>query len=617
MNNVAEYPDSSWTRGINSLDDPTSLPSGQFQWAENILCRGGRIQTRPSFINRGRAATTYPRGFTVFQPTNKEPFIVAAFGGTIYTLAYPFTGTWKSLTSFWSADPSDTQIYFEVAIKGAVTNPDGTLSIVDPYKVLLMQNGYGRALYWDGVKPVGSLDPDANQTPIGKQMKWVANRLWVSTGNKIRVSNILDPFTFTEEDITAEGGYFTLPDECTGLAVTVDQKSLLAFTATTTTAFQAGIRQRNTWKDTTDFQKIILDNIGCIAPSTIVSQYGIIWWLSQGGLMRLDTALQTYRTSQVRYLDNNMIRSKANISDDMSRACAGWYDNFLVVSVPSGDIHNAHTWVMDQSPKQLLDESSSPIWASNWTGIRPVQWVTANIKGRSRCFALSADKPFASGTRLYEPNVWEAFCGTRQDIGKTVTGATSSKNIASSAEFKFLGYTEQYKDFAYAVLELAELAGSIHLDVYYASRHSGYKRVLSKNIVATTASLIANSPVTNVDSYIRQSRTIMTYGDDSESADLDPGVESKLTRNTDKAFALLIKWTGSLTIASIKLCTTPNEYHVETEEDEGFQRYVKPDGSGAVTVNVPIGSSLLQGRMSSNIRSVTPRWQEDNYNANT
>lgn len=615
--NLLEFTDSSWTRGINSMTDPTALGQGYVQYSVNTLCRGASYQTRPGRVRQKRPSTNYARGITVFKPVDKDPYLVAAFGGRIYALAYPFTGGWTQITNIWATDITDTPIVFETAMKGAKTNDDGSLTVLDkPYPVLMMQSGIGRALAWDG-KTVTELDPSDNQTPIGTWMKWISNRLWVATGNKIRVSNILDPLTFTEEDIAAEGGFFTLPDDCTGLGATVDQKSLLAFTNTTTTAFQAGIRQRNTWKDTTDFQKLLFDNIGCVAGNTIVSQYGILWWLSQGGLIRLDTAIRSYITSKIHYLDNNMSRSKGNLSPDLSRACAGWYENFLMLSVPSGDQYNAHTWVMDQGTSDLLTEEAAPLWASVWTGTKPAQWVTANIKGQSRCFCISYDEGYEGLNRRFESNIWENFVRVKKDIGADIAGVQAIKEIESSVEFKYLGYSEIYKKYKYVTLEVSQLSGLVHVDVFYASRHSGYRQILSKDIVATTNSMTVGVPLNGVDTYIKQDRSLKPYDDEPQPMDLTSQAENILTGNSDKAFSVLVKWTGEMTINKVKLCCTPDNDHVEVEEDETTQRYVKPDGSGLTTTLAPVASSLNHGRTGSNLLPVAPRWEEDIYTSLT
>lgn len=606
-------------KGINSLLDPALIGDSEVQWSVNALNRGGCYQTRPglSRLEELPLSDQYPaRGLTVFLPLNQDPYIVIGVRRSIYVLKYPFTGSWVRLVGPITNDDDDT-LSFETCIKGTQTT-GGVLQVIDPYPVLMIQSGTSKPITWDGTSSF-VLDPSNNQTPIGKYMKWVGNRLWVMDGNKIRVSNILDPWTFTEEDILAEGGFFTLPDVGTGFGLTPDQKSLLAFTNTTTTAFQAGILDRLSWRTTNDFQKILLPDIGCVAPNTIVNQYGILWWLSEGGLIRLDDALVTYRTAKISYEDMNMSRSKVNISPMMlKRACAGTYENFLMLSVPSGDSNNAHTWIMDQSPSDTLGQSTGAVWSTCMTGIRPIQWATANIKGQHRCFAMSKDYPPSSPSDNLpdEYSIWEAFCGNRQDY----PGQKVVKEISCAVETKFMGYSEDYKEFKYAELQISEISGPVQLDVFYASRHSGYKSILSKTIISTTDSLTIPTQVSDdlpLVSYLKQTRNIETSTDDAQTSDQDVGVENPLaTRNKDRSFSILVRWIGQMSLARVTAFCDDGKEHARdggSEASETTSRYINQDGVSAILATAPLNHLPNNGLTSQNVSSVSPRWPEFHY----
>src|SRR6266853_3929915 len=103
--------------------------------------------------------------------------------------------------------------------------------------------------------------------------------------------------------------------------------------------------------------------------------------MSHNGLIGLDNALQTYHTSSIHTRDQNMARSKAGIKAWLGGGAGGSYGNFAFWSVPSGNVQNVHTWVLDQSIVDTLNEEAPPAWASNWTGIRPEQWVTSVVQG--------------------------------------------------------------------------------------------------------------------------------------------------------------------------------------------------------------------------------------------
>lgn len=621
-----------WKGGINSLVDPQFIGDDEVQWSTNTINRGGVYQTRP-----GRKMLydsehfKIARGMTVFRPRGADSYLVKAVGDEIRISQAPFT-SWTTLAGI-SGDLSDSQVTFQVAVKGAMTNDDGTLSRIDPYPVLMIQwDGKVRAAYWDGTV-ARHLNPDkavASETPAGTWMKWIGSRLWISNGSRLRVSNILDPLKFTEEDILSEGGILTLPGECTGLGETADFQSLLAFTAESTTAFAAGNQQREPdpitgqggWLATPGFQQVILPQIGCVAGKTIINQYGITWFLSQGGLIGLDGALQTYRTSKIHYKDQNMSRSKANLSPDVSRSCTGSYENFLFLSVPSGDAYNAQTWVMDQGIIETLDNEAAPAWASSWTGTRPVEWVTASIDGQSRCFSLSHDYPAIAETVEFRTGVWEEFLSVKHDITRHVGGVETTKPISCSLETKRLSKDASYKTFSNFKVRLTELSGVWHLDGFYASEHSGYKQVLSKDGVSTTAALdtYENLNITGiVPALIRQTRLVRSSTDQARLSDQDAGVEDPDTRNKGTSFSVLLQWTGQVGISYVMLSYDASGEPPDgaVEKNETRVRKVFPSGVNTIGTATPAPVLVSDRRIlhSSAITAVTARWYEPTYSS--
>lgn len=616
-----------WPKGINSLLDPAFIGDDQVQWSVNTVNRGGNYQTRPgySIIKNTAAQLLFPRGLTLFTPKDQEPCLVSACGTLIYVSRYPFT-LWYSLSGI-TLDESDSQVIFEPAIKGTVTHDDGTLEILEnPYPVLMIQTGNNRAAYWDGTV-ARHLDPtrtaELSETPVGTWMKWSGSRLWVANGSKLLVSNVLDPLKFTESDITASGGAYFLPSACTGFAETADQQSLLAFTENSTTSFQSSIEDRSQWGATAGFQRIILPEIGCIAGRTIVNKYGLIWWMSQGGFIGLDGALQTYRSSKITYKDDEMSRGKSNLSKDVSRSCVGAFGNFLTLSVPSGDTYNAQTWVMDEGILDELNASAAPAWSSCWMGTRPVQWVSGMVHGHNRCFFQSMDYPAsADASDEWIAGVWEAFCGDKVDVGLNSSNALTAKPIQCALETKFISPDDSAKTFDHFKIRLQELSRSSHIDGFYASSKAGYKQVLDKDIVATTDSLnmhlIAEDISTTVPSYLKQSRTLMSDRDVAQDSDLDEGAESIYTRNKDRGFSILLKWYGQMMVPWIILAYNPKgeQSFGRVEDDELKIRTVLPTGENTIGTLSPLTPTYLKGK-STTISNITPKWSEISYSSNS
>lgn len=613
-----EIPDGPWPFGVDSVSDPLTVPPGHARWAVNAINKGGHWKSRPgySILFDSSNSSGEPRGLAMFYPKNSSPTLVKAVGARLRYAPYPFTN-WQTLPDIIMSS-TDEPVHMTQCIMGAETQFDGSLKkLPESYPILIVQDGLTRAWSWDGSFRV-QLDPDPlylNQTPIGRFGVWAGNRYWVAQGNKLFASNILEPIKFTESNNgVASGGYFVLPDIITGIAKTADEKSLIVFTATTTTSFMINL-PRDQWTATPGFQTEILPNIGCISHRSIISQYGMLWWYSRGGWINLDSALSSYRSSRVHYKDNNMMRSKANMADDKSRICAGSFDNYTMVSVPSGDIHNAHTWVMDQMPNESDASTLNPIWLGVWTGIRPVQWVTAEVNGKSRIFALSRDKV---SVNAFTSQVWEAFTLSPVDIGNDGEAEFFSP-IPASFETRYLTEGPTLKVWGYARALVSELRDTVNHQWLYATRHSAFLEILTKQTVATTESVdyraLNVGPASQV--FFPQVRELWSQANQPRVADGDTGrVESEHTRNKDRGFFLQVNWTGRAAYNQITLFAhlRDDQPRGKVEDDEDTDRYITLDGATAVAATAPVPPTISQrSRESAYVLTSVSRVREVEY----
>lgn len=525
-------------------------------------------------------------------------------------------------------------VFFETTIKNVTEDADGNLTVIDPYPILMMGTGFHRQAMWDG-KIARRLGPE--EAFMGKSMKWIGGRLWTASGKLLHAGNLLDPLSTTEESLVADGGYFSFPSDITGLGATPDQKSLLVFTDYTTYAIQAGITDRTQWRQTIDFQKVILPGIGCAAPKSPVNQFGVSWWYSHGGLIGLDSALQTYHTSKVHYEDSQMARSSSTLSPDISKICCGVFDNYLLVSVPSQDRHNAHTWVLDQSVLQTNESNYPEAWSGIYTGIRPVEWASGIVEGVSRIYALSRDYydstyvDYSTRPWLHKVGVWEAFVGARMDIPNS-----GAKRIPCSFETKMLGLDDGgLKDFLFAELDLAEIEGIVDLQVHYAGRRGGYTQILRKTLTAASGSVgwpfyygptdIA-SPVPTIeeDSTIQffrpQTRMVRTnqVSGGRQSTNDSGAAESIYNQNVDRSFSLLVKWTGKMTILGVRIFTQAHEEPTagECNSDETDNDAVTMQGARLSDIHEPIQGSTTPSLLKSLFRrNLTPRFTDEFYSS--
>lgn len=565
--------------GCSSGIAPQILTDIQYRWSINLANRGGILQTRPGLQNGGIIVETAytPQGLTSFRPLgSKKTYLVAAVDGLIYYCIPPdFTFFQLPGIQFKNNAPI---IYFKETIKAVNQRADGSLEIIDPVKVLVMQDGgLTRAAFWDGstsrhLNPTPGID----ETPLGSWMEWIGDRLWVSRENQLFVSDQSDPLRFTETNYLTEGLPFQLPDECTGLKASEDQKILLAFTHDTTTAFQASIRDRLTWKTTPDFQKLLFPNVGCVAGRSIINQYGLIWWYSSGGIVNYNTAFQTYRDAKVVYNDREMARSKGNLSPILNLMCGAAFENYLLMSVPSGDIYNGDTWVLDQSAVEAFKEGSQAAWNGVWTGIRPVEWAAGVFDDQKRCFVLSRDYVSSGGSSV---RVWEAF-QDRTDAGNQIDCWMETKLHYNGANKEKIRFAELY---------FGEMKDDVLVEAYWKGLRGEWNLFLSKEVIATNGpfesawlGLIEDGDL--LQSFKKQTRYIITL-EVPEDSDFSGIAENDDKDNIDRGFSMLINWKGQAALLGYRLFT--DEYvdtpqGVDEVNEENQERIVFDTGDSLV-----------------------------------
>lgn len=694
MGDIVDFPDALWTKGVNSYLEGTLLKQGEYQWATNVDNAGGIISTRAGFSMIGNmpdntvGTNTEPQGLKVFTDVNGIISMVVAAGGNIWAAPYPFTNFSLIGTGF----PYGKVYLCKVVRSAKTTVKSGAFvkkEIISPVPYLVMQNGEERAITWDGTS-LSTSDPTDNYQgiPIGKWMQWSGGRLWVATGNGLHASDLAEPLTFNEETVLAGGGVIAFNDNITGLFQTPDLNSLLVGTDVNMSAVKSGVFDRSQWGATVDFVRVILPGIGVAAGDSFCHQFGVTWWYSHAGLISLDQALFTYRTSRIRVRDNEMMRSKSNLNRDISGIVCRAFGNYLIVGVPSGSTTNSHIWVLDQRGMDVMDEQDQPTWASNWTGLNVTALETGVINGEQRIFALSRDQQSVSDTTKFYANPWELFHSEREDY----IAADGANSIQCELETRYLGMSKELKKFEWAEIELAELRGLVHIQVYAASRRGAYNLVMDKQISAEDgnintnilsgpavdtvqtslptnsgpitvvstanflpagsiyingqripyasksdtqffgsvgAAVLAGSQVTQPQfnylpnsssnfqfkSFLPQRRILRTssFGIGSSTP-----TESVMPDNVDRAFSLLIRWTGKLSITGIRMAVIPWDDSIvgKCEPDESRARSLDAAGVGTVSTNiVPVKTLRFSQNRRKYMRVITPKFGDVSYSS--
>jgi hypothetical protein len=546
--------------GMDSMTMPSALTDREYVAGMNVVCRGGIVQTRPGTKSLVQVMSDAVRvqGFTSFTPTGGIPHLVAAVDGSIYVSALPFDSV-RKLTNL-SFNPTSRFVAFESCLKSTEFDAEGGLFFLDrPYNILMIQDGAARAAFWDGSTsrhlnptPSGRFDangdiltvPGFDETFIGVFMKWSGNRLWVSRRGQLFASDFGNPLKFTEAQYINEGRSFYLTGECTGMIETPDQSGLIVFTADNGTLFKTSIQDRTIWLSTADFQKVIFPDIGCVAPFSPIRQYGLIWWFSSQGLINSDQALATFRTSRIDYQDSEMMCSKGNLGPDLGGVCTAAFENYLLVSVPSGDVRNRHTWCLDQA----VLEDGAKAWDSYWTGWHPVQWATARINGHERVFFISSDDSHCV-------KIWEANMPDRTDNGGPITCFLQTKNHV-------FGNSNVEKRFLYSEISVQEILGDVSIMIGVGGLKGSFYKSGTKEIVATKGAVYSNS-IYDITTCLYgnrpQSRIIRSTENPDPGFCNTCGVESNLPNSIDREFGLLIVWSGRLGVTGYTMTSVPYE----------------------------------------------------------
>lgn len=544
--------------GMNSADDPMFLDDRAYFSAMNVVNRGGPLQSRPGYRCLFPLPAGRLQGMCYYRPLDSVPYLVFAVSGKVYASKAPFT-SYAQLPNiqFYHAAK---QVFWQVCTKSAQQNADGTLSVIDPVRLLVMQDGgYTRAAFWDGATS-RHLDPGAaKETPIGGPMAWSGGRLWVASENRLFASDIDDPLSFVERTYHATADSFFMGEPIRGLAEIpgLATPQLAVFTDVDANVFMSGLRDRTTWAAQTvpPFQSVLFPNVGCVSHRSLISQYGLLWWMTPTGITNFNAAMQAKLSSVLSPQDIEMAASKGSLSPNLDDVCAIAFENYGLFSLPVGSKYNKHTWVMDKAVTGGIERESSHAWNGVWTGTFPVEWAKGPVNRVQRVFHVSVD---SDGTN----RMWEAFTPDRKDNGLPITSYVETK---THIDFNTGARGAQptgldLKKFVFAEITMTEMRGNVSAAVYWAGVRGRYKKLAEYNWVASEGQLKAGTPValgTTVYGNRPQTRTVRTPVVEIEDTINSPcsscSVESPRSDNIDVGFSLLIVWSGRAALRSYRI----------------------------------------------------------------
>lgn len=577
--NIQVDGDDSFILGANSFMSPTKLAAGQYVMGMNVTNRGGVAQTRPGSKSLFEVDGVNLQGITLFQPTSGPIQLVFVSDGKVYRSIYPFREA--AVIPNLQFGKYSKYIAWAKCVQSTDYDDNGNLIIRDtPRAILIIQDGCTRAAYWDGstgahLNPTKSTTErtyaDTDGTPVGLWMAWSNNRLWLSTGNKVMASDIGNPLKFTETQYLNEGRAFYLSGPCTGIVETTDQSGIICFTENNGMLIKSSIQNRSLWLATPEFCKTILPFTGCIAPRSIVNQYGIIWWYTQRGLINMDEAMRLYISSRLDVQDQEMSQSKSNVDKNLSGVAGGVYENFLFHAVPHGDKYNTRLHVLDQATD---DSGRINSWPSYWEGWRPIEIASGMVMNQERCFCLSADYDGKN-------RIWELFRPEKTDNGIPITCSIETR-------IHFFGNRDR-KKFRYAEAELVDVQGDVACMIAIAGVRGAFQKMAEKDISSTIGQIYYTVQygvdANDLFGSRSQTRIVRTIDTSEPSNGNDSCVETESSRGLqDRGFSLLIAWSGIAGLSAYRIFaeSDPEAYQGLCESQEtGEYRLLTIDGCGS------------------------------------
>jgi hypothetical protein len=548
---------------MKSDTDPAIVPLGGYWSSINTINVGGLLSCRPGY----KCITSLPegklQGGALFRPRVGLDQVVIVIAGQVYVAPFPFT-SFRLLENLLFS-PFAKQIFFSLAEQSAnrlTGDFASAIELIDTRRILFMQDGANTAAAWYDGSNSGHLRDDPFGTPIGGPMVWSGDRLWVANGSSVFASDIANPFSFREQVYLGGKTSFTFAGDVTAFAITpsVDTPQLIVFTDHNTSILQSNIRERDMWLTTNDFQREIF-RIGCASQRSVVSHYGSLSWFSQSGFVNFNAAATTYISSYLPQRDNEMMISKRAMSEDLSLVAGAAYGQFVLMSVPSEDSYNKHTWCLNGASFQTLNDASQPSWNSVWLGTRPVEWIYGQIVGQERIYHISFDSDGQN-------RLWEAFRPERLDNDCPIMWAVQTRGYFGPTSGK--KPPTQPCRLNFFEVALTSIEEQLDVAIFWAgSQRGAFKRCFTKQISVARGSMDFETIIdasANVFAFKPQSRRhrseeVTLQTDDTDTMSCPP--EDRAIENRDDSFQALIVGHGPATIRWIKCFASP-----EPEEND-------------------------------------------------
>lgn len=405
--------------GMNRGREPELISEQQAHTLRNLSTRGGRVRSRPRFVQRAALPAGLLQGGTVFNRTSR---LVVSVGGKVFEVD---PADWSRVEKSGWLEPHEaslSQPQKDVLIDSRRNSSrQPRVWFCETVASLVIQDGQARPFVYDGDKFRRAV---GDEVPVGRAMAFGNGRLAVvvSSGSDVRLGDIRQAahqseLKFTETTALHGGGDFSFPSEVTALAVlpVIDtgsgQGSLVVGCRDSVHSLKTQITQRDIWAEV-GFQTIMLPSRGIVGANAVVAVNQDLYFRSSDGLRSVRTSTADYDAPGLAPLSAE-VRHRFDYDTPflLGDASVAYFDNRLLCT------HSPFCYAGRSLAQGLIalnfdalsgrGQKSPPCFDGEWDGLIVAQIFTGKVHGAERCFILGRDLAGQNGLWETLPEVAE------------------------------------------------------------------------------------------------------------------------------------------------------------------------------------------------------------------
>lgn len=390
--------------GMNSGLSPSLISQNQVYTSVNTTMRGGFIRNRPKYMKieldfSGDSDAeswfkTHPiSGESYYKTARGESLLCCCAGGRFFSIGLNNNNI-GIVSEFTPSDSRNNQYMQHTWFCQAA-------------QYLIAQNGQDIPVIFDGVSGVRS-NIAANQVPVGRQMAYINNRLFVVSpdGRQIYPGDLAyqtptSVLEFTEINLSPidGGGPLGIPIEAgiiNGIIATA-QTDTQAGQGTLLVASEGAVTSINPITQRSQWYSIQLQNIALVgngySSNGLAIVNGDVWGRSVDGYRSFIMARREFsswgNTPQSREV-TRFLQYDDNALLEFSQCV--YFDNRILMTVNPVPIENGcyHNGIIALNFDNIssLTSKSSPAYDGLWTGIKPYGFCKGMFGKKERCFSF-------------------------------------------------------------------------------------------------------------------------------------------------------------------------------------------------------------------------------------